>query len=149
MADQTILRGPAVRFLWESHDRHPTSTRLVLIGIPSTVLLAVVGLPRVDTHGPLHYLGVMGPTSGMTRGVMWGARGNVLGAWQFNPASLLVIPTMVGLTPRAAYGRITNRWLNLSIRWWPWLWTIPAVLIPLLSIHEQLNVDFLLAIPPG
>lgn len=149
MADHTTLKAPAVRFLWESHDRHPTTSRLVLIGMPLTVLLALVGLPPVDIHGPLHYLGVMGPTCGMTRGVMWTARGDLLRAWQFNPASLLVIPAMAGLTARAIYGRITNRWPNLNIRWRPWLWIIPALLLLLLSIYQQLNVDFLLANPAG
>ncbi|MGH8870449.1 MAG: DUF2752 domain-containing protein [Acidimicrobiia bacterium] len=134
---------------WDSHDRHPTTTRLVLIGIPLAVILAIVGLPPVDIHGPLHYLGIMGPTCGMTRGVMWTARGDLARAWQFNPASILVLPTMVVLTGRMIYGRITSRWLNLHIRWRPWLWLIPAVVIVLLSIRQQLSVDFLLANPQG
>jgi hypothetical protein len=112
-------------------------------------LLAVVGLPPVDIHGPLHYLGIMGPTCGMTRGVMWTARGDLIRAWQFNPASILIMPTMLGLTARMTYGKITGRWLNLRIRWRPWLWMIPAVVILILAIRQQLNIDFLLANPAG
>ncbi|MGH8914902.1 MAG: DUF2752 domain-containing protein [Acidimicrobiia bacterium] len=138
-----------VALRWERHDRHPTTTRLVLIGIPLVVILAIVGLPPVDIHGPLHYLGIMGPTCGMTRGVMWTARGDLARAWQFNPASAVVIPTMAVLTGRVIYGRISGRWLNLYIRWRPWLWIIPAVIIVLLSIRQQLNIDFLLANPGG
>ncbi|MGH8948391.1 MAG: DUF2752 domain-containing protein, partial [Acidimicrobiia bacterium] len=136
-----------VALRWEHHDRHPTTTRLVLIGIPLVVILAIVGLPPVDIHGPLHYLGIMGPTCGMTRGVMWTARGDLTRAWQFNPASVIVLPTMAVLTARVIYGRISGRWLNLQVRWRPWLWIIPAIIIVLLSIRQQLNIDFLLANP--
>jgi hypothetical protein len=149
MTRRTEPSTPALTMRWQSHDRHPTTTRLALIGIPIAALVALVGLPPIDIHGPLHYLGVMGPTCGMTRGVMWSARGDLLRAWQFNPASLLVVPTIIGLTGRALYGKITNRWLNLHIRWRPWWWLIPAVLILLLSIRQQLNVEFLLANPAG
>lgn len=138
-----------VMFGWETHDRHPTTTRLALVGIPIAVIVAIVGVPPVDIHGPLHYLGIMGPTCGMTRGVMWTARGDLARAWQFNPASLLVIPSMLALTGRSVYARITGRWLNLHLRWRPWLWIVPATLIILLSIRQQLNVEFLLANPGG
>jgi hypothetical protein len=143
------ISSPTLALCWEAHDRHPTSTRLVLIGIPLLVLLAVVGLPPVDIHGPLHYLGIMGPTCGMTRGVMWSARGDLALAWQFNPASLLVIPTMISVTARMVYGSVTGRWLNLHIEWRPWLWIIPTVLILLLTFRQQLNIDYLLANPAG
>jgi len=134
---------------WEHHDRHPTTTRLVLIGVPLVVILAIVGLPPVDVHGPLHYLGIMGPTCGMTRGVMWSARGDLARAWQFNPASASVLPTMAVLGGRVIYGEISGRWLNLYIRWRPWLWTIPAAVLVALAVHQQLHIDFLLANPGG
>lgn len=146
---RTTLPKATISVVWEGHDRHPTTSRLALIGIPVAAVLAIVGLPPIDIHGPLHYLGIMGPTCGMTRGVMWTARGDLLQAWQFNPASVLVIPAMVGLSLRAVYGRTSGRWLNGYIRWRPWLWIVPAVILLLLSIHQQLNVDFLLANPGG
>lgn len=133
----------------DTHDRHPTTTLLTLTGIPLVLVVAVAGLPPFDIHGPLHYLGVMGPSCGITRGVMWAARGDLAQAWRFNPASLLVIPTMIVLTGRVVYGRLTNRWLNMTIRWRPWLWVIPAVLALILSIRQQLIIDFLLANPAG
>jgi len=134
---------------WDDHDRHPISTRLVLVGIPLVVVVGLVGLPPLDIHGPLHYLGVMGPTCGMTRGVMWSARGDLVKAWQFNPASLVVIPAMALLTVRAAWGRVTGRWLNLSVRRSPWLWVSAAVLVLVLTVRQQLIIDFLLANPAG
>lgn len=138
-----------VHFRWESYDRHPTVTRVVLIGIPLVALLSVVGLPPIDLHGPVHYLGIMGPTCGMTRGVMWTARGDLAQAWHFNPASLLVLPALVLLAGRALLGRLTNRWLNLSIRWRRWLWVSVIAPVLLLSIRQQLYADFLLANPAG
>lgn len=142
-------RQSLVSFRCERNDRHPTITRLALIGIPLTLLLAVLGLPPIDIHGPLHYLGIMGPTCGITRGVMWTVRGDLARAWQFNPASLLVVLTLIGLTIRAAFGRTTGRWLNLHVRWHPWLWLIPALLAVLLAVRQQNNIDLLLANPAG
>lgn len=69
----TGISPSRLAFRWETNDRHPTMTSLVVIGIPLLMLLAVVGLPPVDIHGPLHYLGIMGPTCGMTRGGSTGA----------------------------------------------------------------------------
>lgn len=130
------LQTGLVHLRWESYDRHSTVTLDALIGIPLVVLLAVVGLPPIDVHGPFHYLGVKGPTCGMTRGVMWTARGDIAQAWRFNPASLLVLPALVLLAVRALLGRLTDRWLNLSIRWRRWLWVSVIPLILLLSIRQ-------------
>lgn len=80
---------------------------------------------------------------------MWTARGDLTRAWQFNPASLLVIPAMAGLVGRALHAQITGRWLNLHVRWRPWLWLIPAAIFLLLTIRQQINVEFLLSNPAG
>jgi hypothetical protein len=133
-----------IKVWWDDHDRHRTWTGLALLGIPLTVLVSVLGLPPIDLHGPLHDLGVMGPTCGMTRGAMWFSRGDLARAWMFNPASLLVVPAMAALLARAALGWLTGRWLSMEVRWRPWLWMIPALLILLLSIRQQLNADLLL-----
>jgi Protein of unknown function (DUF2752) len=138
-----------VNAVWEKNDRHRTWTRLALLGVPLTGLLAVLGLPSIDIHGPLHYLGVMGPTCGMTRGVMWFARGNLARAWMFNPGSFLVAPAMVVVLSRAFYGYLTGRWLALSLRWRPWLWVVPTLLVALLAIRQQLYIQLLLANPAG
>ena len=146
---QANAREKVIDLRWEGHDRHPTSTRLALLGVPVVALVAILGLPPLDIHGPLHYLGVMGPTCGMTRGVMWTARGNLIRASQFNPASLLVIPTMILLTARAAYARLTGRWLNLALRRRSWLWAAVGVLVLLLAVRQQLAIDLLLSNPTG
>jgi hypothetical protein len=67
------------------------------------------GLPPVDLHAPLHYLAVMDPLCGMTRGVRLVARGDLAGAVRYNPAAPLV-PFGGGLLlVRAAHGHRTGR----------------------------------------
>jgi hypothetical protein len=46
-----------VRLGWERSDRHPTLAPLAAAGLLAAGVLAVVGLPPVDPHGPLHRLG--------------------------------------------------------------------------------------------
>lgn len=140
---------PGRLHVWiEAHDRHRTWTGLALVGVPLTILVAVLGQPPFGFH-PLHYFGVMGPTCGMTRGVMWFARGNFARAWAFNPGSLLILPSMALLLARSAYGRFTGRWLSVSFKKRRWLVGVAVLAVVLLSVRQQLNADFLLQNPAG
>ena len=143
-------RGSSSRLLvwFEAHDRHRTWTGLALLGVPLTILVAVFGQPPSGLN-LLHYFGVMGPTCGMTRGVMWFARGDLTRAWAFNPASLLVLPGVGLLLVRAAYGRLTGRWLSLSVPRRRWLVIATALVAILLTVRQQLNADFLMEYPAG
>lgn len=132
----------------EAHDRHRTWTGLALVGVPLTILVAVLGQPSFAFH-PLHYFGVMGPTCGLTRGVMWFARGDLARAWAFNPGSLLVLPSVAFLLVRAAYGRLTGRWLSVLFQRRRWLVIVSVLLVLLLTVRQQLNADFLLQNPAG
>src|SRR5260370_17429443 len=58
---------PAV--LVRRHDAHPMWTRIALFGLLAALLLAIFGMPPVDLHGLLHYVGVMDPFCGGTRSV--------------------------------------------------------------------------------
>lgn len=150
MREHTEVPSPVpISFVWDRRDRYRTWTRLAFVGVPLTAVITVFGLPPADIHGPFHYLGVMSPTCGMTRGVMWLARGDLARAWMFNPGSLLVIPAITSLLVRAFHGYFTGRWLTVSLRWRSWLWVIPALLVLLLAIRQQLNADLLLANPAG
>jgi hypothetical protein len=62
---------------------------LAAAGLLAAGVLAVVGLPPVDLHGPLHRLGIMDPLCGMTRGVVAVLRGQLGRAVAYNPASPL------------------------------------------------------------
>jgi len=132
----------------EAHDRYPTWTGLALVGVPLTILVAVFGQPPLILN-LAHLVGVMGPTAGMTRGVMWFARGDLIRAWAFNPASLLVLPSVAFLLVRASYGRITGRWLSVSLPRRRWLVIVVTLLVLLLTVRQQLNADFLMANPAG
>lgn len=115
---------------------------MALVGVPLTILVATLGQPPFGFH-PLHVFGVMGPTCGMTRGVMWFARGDIARAWAFNPGSLLVLPTMGVLLIRAAYGRLTGRWLSISFRKRQRI-VVLLVVVVLITIRQQLQADFLM-----
>jgi hypothetical protein len=143
-------RGASSRFLvWiEAHDRHPTWTGLALVGVPLTILVALFGQPPLGLN-LLHYFGLMGPTCGMTRGVMWFARGDLARAWAFNPASVLVLPTVALLLVRAAYGRLTGRWISVSFPRRRWLVMATTLVVILLTVRQQLNAAFLLENPAG
>lgn len=145
----TAFAFRSFRAWWDDYDRHRTWTGLALIGIPLAILLAVFGQPPIGLKGPLYYLGIMGPTSGMTRGVMWMSRGNVGRAWMFNPASLAVLPSVALVLVRAAYGRLTGRWLSVSIQPYPWLLVLVMVAVLALAVRQQLQVDLLLQNPAG
>jgi Protein of unknown function (DUF2752) len=79
-----------VRLRWEREDRHPTLTLLAAVGLLAAGVLAVVGLPPVDLHGPLHNLGIMDPLCGMTRGTVAVLHGQLGQAVAYNPASPLL-----------------------------------------------------------
>ncbi|MCZ4102791.1 DUF2752 domain-containing protein [Streptomyces sp. H39-C1] len=107
--------------------------------------LAVFGLPPLDLHGPLHFLGVMDPACGMTRGVRLVLRGDLVAAFRYNPASPLVVAVMSLAVLRAAYGRLTGRWLTVRLRWSPGLLTALAIAVIALEVNQQLHASLLLA----
>src|SRR6266568_964455 len=117
-APPLIVAQPAprgVELVWAGTDRWPQLGYLAAGGLLAVAAMAVVGLPPVDLHGPLHYLGVMDPACGLTRGVVALARGRLATAWTYNPASPLVLAGGVGALVRLVIGRRTGRWLEVRI----------------------------------
>lgn len=135
--------SPMIGLWWDDHDRHIAMTQLAVVGLVAAVLLAVFGQPPYGFHGPLHYLGVMSPTCGMSRGVMWFVRGNLALAWEYNPASLLIIPVGTVFVLRAMFGRLTGRWPNLRIRWNWWIVGLLIAAVVALTLRQQLHIDLL------
>src|SRR3954462_1000806 len=87
---------------------------IALIGLVIAALLAVLGLPPVDLHGPLHYLGIMDPLCGGTRSVYLSTHGHLAAAIRYNPAAPLVPLVTVALLARAFVGRVFGGWITPS-----------------------------------
>ncbi|MGH3665143.1 MAG: DUF2752 domain-containing protein [Egibacteraceae bacterium] len=128
---------------WTCRDGHRFLTWSAVLGLAAAVLLAAFGMPPVELHGPLHYLGIMGPLCGMTRGVAAFTRGDLALAWAYNPASLLLVPGAAVVIGRAAYGCVTGRWLQARIRFDPRIRTFVVVGVALLTVPQQLHVELL------
>ena len=104
-----------VRVSVAANDEHPWLGVLATIGLVAGALLAVFGLPPVDLHGPLHYLGIMDPLCGGTRGVHAALRGEFGQAWRYNPLSLPLLAGAVLVLARQAAGMLTGRWLTIHL----------------------------------
>ena len=71
-----------MRLTWTDHDEHSLLSRLAITGLAAATAMALFGLPPADIHGPLHYLGIMDPLCGATRGVRLALLGHLAKAWQ-------------------------------------------------------------------
>lgn len=105
------------------------------VGLVVAGFLALVGLPGVDLHGPLHRLGVMDPFCGGTRALRLAARGDLLGALQWNPLSPILLAAAVAYLVRLGAGLTTGRWLNVRVANDRRLWV--GVGLALLSLEAR------------
>lgn len=126
-------------------DRHRLLTALAAVGLLAAVLLAVFGMPPVDLHGPTHWIGIMGPTCGMTRGVAATAGGDLARAVAYNPASPLVVAGAMAAVLRWVVGRATGRWLTFHLHVSRRGWIAILLGLALLTVNQQLHADLLVA----
>jgi hypothetical protein len=117
-------------------------TWIALAGLVIAVLLAIVGLPRIDIHGPLHYLGVMDPLSGGTRSVHLTMHGHLRDALRYNPASPMLVLAAAALLMRSALGWATGYFLSVHV---PRRLLIPVTVVALvaLEVNQQLHAGLL------
>jgi hypothetical protein len=130
----------------EQVDRYPFWTTVALVTAAMIVVLAVVGLPPVDLHGPLHYLGIMDPLCGGTRSVYLTTHGQVAAAIQYNPAAPLVPLLTLALLARAFVGRVFGYWITPTrLRRAFTVWSVMVALVALvaLEINQQLHAELL------
>jgi hypothetical protein len=115
---------------------------IALIGLVIAALLAVLGLPPVDLHGPLHYLGVMDPLCGGTRSVYLTLHGQLRDAVRYNPAGPGLVAGAAAVLVRAAFGRVSGYWVDIHV---PRRIVIPVALAALaaLEVNQQLHVVLL------
>jgi hypothetical protein len=132
-----------VRLRWERADRHPTLAPLAAAGLLVAGVLAVVGLPPVDLHGPLHRLGIMDPLCGMTRGVVAMLRGRLGQAVTYNPASPLLVAGAVLVLIRWLVGRLVGRWLDAPLRPTPLTIGLAAAMLLVLGVNQQAHAALL------
>ena len=139
-ADAPDARWIGVR--WEDHDRHPWLAFVAAVGILAAFTMAVFGLPPINMHGPLHYLGIMGPLCGMTRATRHLARFELATALRYNPAVFLLAFGGFVAVGRWAHGWRTGRWLSVRIGRHR-LILVAATVIVALTIRQQANVELL------
>ena len=112
-------------------------------GLLAAGMLAVVGLPPVDLHGPLHYLGIMDPLCGMTRGTVAVLRGRFGQAVAYNPASPLLVAGALLTLGRWLVGRLSGRWLDATPRPTRSSWAVAAVAVLALWVNQQAHAALL------
>lgn len=108
------------------------------------VTLAIVGVPNLPLMWPMYRVGVVGPSCGLTRGVVEIFRGNPSLAWRFNPASFLVVAASLVLVARALAGRGAAALSDLSTAARRIGAVAACVAIGALWVHQQLNADFVM-----
>ena len=136
------MTGAPVGLRVEPRDAHRWLTGLAAAGLALAAVLAVVGLPPVDLHGPLHRYGIMDPLCGGTRSVRLAARGEWAASWRYSPLGLVLLLGAAGVLLRAVVGAATGRWLTVTAR----RRTVVLVVLTaavVLQVRQQLNVELL------
>jgi hypothetical protein len=100
-------------------DGHRKVSLICMVGLFAAIVMAIVGLPPVDLHGPLHRIGIMDPLCGGTRAARFAAQGRWGQAWRYNPLGIVVVVTGGLALVRLASGHVLRRWLNWQLAWTP------------------------------
>jgi len=124
-------------------------TAFAVVGVAVAVLMAVFGLPPVNLHGLLHYLGIMDPLCGGTRAARYTMIGEWRQAWRYNPLGIVAVVGSAALVGRGLIGTITGRWLSATVVWTPRrvrpVVAVVLVLLALLEVRQQLLAPLLTA----
>lgn len=117
-------------------------TALAVLLVIGVALLGVIGVPPVDLHGPLHYLGIMDPLCGATRAMYLIAHGRLRDAVTYNPGAPILLAAAGLIVLRAAIGTVSHRWLTVRIPRGVGVVILAAALV-VLEIHQQSHVALL------
>lgn len=115
--DPATRAKPIVSMRRETTDAWLPASILAVVGTTVAVGLAVFGLPSIDLHGPLHFVGIMDPLCGGTRAIRLATQGRWAQSWQYNPVGIPVLVGLVALVLRAAVGLVTHRWYTVRVSW--------------------------------
>ncbi|MDT0300843.1 DUF2752 domain-containing protein [Streptomonospora wellingtoniae] len=132
-----------VRMRVETHDGHRWVLYVAVGGLLAGAAMAVFGLPPVELHSPLHYMGVMMPTCGATRAVWAAMSGDLAMSLRYNPLGIVLVAGAFATLLRLAAGLVTGRWVNVRVVSWPAAAVVATVLVIALEVNQQLNRDLL------
>lgn len=132
----------------EDHDALPWLVGIALTGLLGALALRWFGLPGADLHGPLHRAGIMDPFCGGTRATFVLSRGDVVGAWSWNPIVVLLAAAILLVLARTVVGTVTKRWMNLYV---PRRYAVGSlvVLMVVVEINQQMQADRLMNVVPS
>lgn len=128
---------------WSDSNPYGAVLPVVLVGMVLAAVLAVAGLPPVSIHEPLHFVGIMDPFCGMTRAARDLARGDLSGAWEYNPASYALALVAVGVVVISVVGRMTRSWVVVSFTRPNVVRVVAVALFALLWVNQQLHASLL------
>lgn len=132
----------------EGHDNARWLFAVVGLSLVGALSLRVGGLPGADLHGPLHRAGIMDPFCGGTRATYVLVRGDLAGAWSWNPLVPLLAVAVLAALVRALVGWTRHRWLNVRMSRPLAVFGLAAVLVAV-EVNQQLQADRLVNALPG
>jgi hypothetical protein len=132
-----------VTLRWEDRDAHRWAAPLALFGGVAGAAMAVFGLPPVDLHGPLHFLGVMDPLCGMTRATRLLFLGHLVRAVRYNPGAPVLVAGAMAALLRAAWGRAVGRWCTVRLARRGWAGVVWVVLAGAWEANQQAHAAML------
>lgn len=139
--------GAGVAVSVASEDRLRTWNGGSAVVVTAAAVFAVTGIPAVPLMWPLYRLGIVLPGCGLTRGVVAAVRGDLAGAWAWNPASLLVVAAAAAGVARAGVGRMTGRWLSVRVAPRPWLIGLGLAALAMLWANQWAHAERLMGGP--
>ncbi|WP_084098469.1 DUF2752 domain-containing protein [Amycolatopsis japonica] len=127
-------------------DRHRGLTIAAVVFLAGAVMLRMVGVPTVDLHGPLHYLGIMDPLCGGTRATFLLLTGEATAAARYNPLVFPLAAAVLCMLVRSGVGMIAGRWLEIRLprRWRRGAVAILIIGVAALSVRQQWNAELLM-----
>lgn len=134
-----VAAGVGVRLARLDRDPASSLTRLAAVGLAVAAGLAVFGLPPVSLHSPTHFVGIMDPLCGMTRGVVATLRADLREAWGYNPASPLVVVAGLGIVARWVMGSVTGVWVTVRLRVTRLVVAAVGLSLAALQVNQQLH----------
>lgn len=131
---------------WSHRDELSGLTIAACLALAAAVALRSIGVPQVDLHGPLHYLGIMDPLCGGTRATFLLLAGDPLGAARYNPLVFPLGVLVAAVLVRAGFGSLSGRWLELRISHGARrvLLVALAVMVVALAVRQQWHAELLM-----